>query len=237
MNRCAVALLFLVLPAWAADSSGTIPELLARDGTKYTNVTVTKRDKVRISFRHDDGMTTLPLYAFDDNNLERLIPGRLAALKAKQAEADAKEQERERTRDAKRRQTLQQNPAAAMQARKDDDLLEAAIRHALTHFEAPDLTKVSVVLLEIDGDTPSDEFLQRFASHKPPVRKLPRARRNTLQETELSCYVGDLKWLSETEAEISASRLFAEESVSFRYTMRLINNRWEVVQFKITTIS
>jgi hypothetical protein len=237
MNRYIATLLLLSLSAFAADSSGTIPELLARDGTRYTNVTVTKIGQGRISFRHDDGMTTLSIYAFDDNNMERLIPGHLTDLKAKQAEADAKERERERIRDTQRRQALEQNPAAAAQAKKEDDVREAAIRYALTHFEAPDLSKVSAIIVEIDHDTPSDEFLKRFAGYKPPLRKMPRSQRRELQEAELSCTVSDLKWVSETEAEIYASRVISNAAVSFRYTMRFTNRGWEVIQYKITGIS
>ena len=237
MNRYVAVLVFLALPAWAAETPATIPEIRSRDGTRYTNVIVTKRDQGRVSFSHDDGMTTLSLSAFDDNNLERLNPGHLANLKAKQAEADAKEQERERTRDAQRKQAFEQNPAAAAQAKKEDDIREAAIRYALTHFEVSGLSKASAIILDIDGDTPSDEFLKRFARHKPPVQKMPRSRRRELQETELSCEVGHLKWLSETEAEISASRHFEADAVSFRYTLRLTNKGWEVVQSKITSIN
>lgn len=219
-------------------TTGTILELVARDGTRYTHVTVTRREQGRIAFRHDDGMTTLSLSAFDDNNLERLVPGHLASIKAKRAEADAKEQERERTRDTQRKQALEQDPKAAAQAKNEDDIREAAFRYAFTHFETRDFTKISAIIIVIEDDTPSDEFLKRFATHKPPVRKIPRFRRNEIQDTELSCYVYKIKWLSDTEAEIAVSRVIGEgeAAVSFRYTMRLTNKGWEVVQYKLTGI-
>jgi len=126
---------------------------------------------------------------------------------------------------------------AAAQAKNEDDIREAAIRYALTHFEAPDLTKVTAIILDIDGDIPSDEFLRRFAKDKPPVRSMPRSLHRELKETELSCRVDNLKWVSEAEAEISASRVIGVEAVSFSYTLHHTNKGWHVIQYRITGIS
>jgi hypothetical protein len=238
--RHIVLYLLLAVSGWAAElphTTATIPELFTRDRARYTNVTVTKCDQGQVSFRYDDGVTTRPLAAFDDASIERIIPGYLADLKAKQAAAGAREQEQERTRDAQRKQAPERNPAAAAQARKEDDIREAALRHVMTHFEAPDLTKVSGVIILVDRDPTSDEFMTRFATDKPPVRKIPRSKRRELLETELSCTVSALKWLSGIEAEISVSRVIGEAAVDFRYSVRLTSKGWEIVQSRTTFIS
>jgi hypothetical protein len=179
------------------------------------------------------------LSSFGDQGLELLFPGHLARLKAKQEEAVAKELERERTRDARRKQALEQDPGAAALARKEDDLREAVLREMIAG--ASDSWEVSVIYLTIDMDTPSAEFLKRFATHAPPVRRIPFVSRWSPPlergQTELEYSLDNVKWLSDTEAEISVSRLIGIDGIAYHCVVRLTDKGWKVVKARITAIT
>jgi hypothetical protein len=216
---------------------GVIPELMARDGTRYTRVTVTKRDERQIAFQHADGLTTRPLWDFDEENLERILPGYRARLAAADLEAEAREHERERKRDTERRRALDADPAAAAKARKEDDVREAVIRHVLSRYDAEEIKKLTAIVIEIDGDTPAAEFLRRFAGDQLPVQKRPRWRPLVVKQTEVHCGVRDVRLISDQDAIVRASWTVADNVICYEFKVRLTPQGWEVVERTITGMS
>src|SRR5689334_13010252 len=55
----------------------------------------------------------------------------------------------------------------------EDDIREAVFRYLFEHNASGQQKKAGVYCLSLGEDAdPSDEFMRRFAGHKPPVRKL-----------------------------------------------------------------
>jgi len=93
---------------------------------------------------------------------------------------------------------------------------------------------------------PSDEFMKRLADHKPPVRKasashfvLGKGLLNTKTgERGLAFRATTIKWISDTEVEVSGGYYEAELSSSGNtYTVKKENGKWKVTKEKMDWIS
>ncbi len=86
-----------------------IPQVIALDDTRYTQVEVLRVFSDRITFIHSHGVATIALKKFSETNLELLIPERIeirrtheAFAKQAQKEQEAQERERKQTDEASR---------------------------------------------------------------------------------------------------------------------------------------
>ena len=125
---------------------------------------------------------------------------------------------------------------AADRSKNADDVHDTALRYVLAHYEAPDLAKVPTIYVTIDRKDPSDAFIQRFATHKPPVLKASAGR--GAAPGSVRCALGDLKWISDDEAEIRVGREHdGGDYIGFIYTVSRTPTGWKVSKLRITAIT
>jgi hypothetical protein len=102
--------------------------------------------------------------------------------------------------------------------------------------------KVNVFFLQLEnGADPSDEFMKRFAGHKPPVKKASACEvdkegvRDTVTgERGLLLKITNVRWRSEVESEVEATYSQELEVTSDQiYTLRKWIGKWKVTAIKI----
>jgi hypothetical protein len=130
----------------------------------------------------------------------------------------------------------------------EDDVREAVFRHQFDH-NASGLQKsahaycLAIQSGEKDSD-PSDQFMKRFAHHKPPVRKASACHWASIQVVEnrtgrsaLIFRVSRLTWISDTEVSVDGGYDEGNQSSSGNtYTVRKRNGKWEVTGDKMNMI-
>ena len=92
-----------------------------------------------------------------------------------------------------------------------DDIREAVFRWQFDHNASSQQKKAQAYFLGVgDRDDPTDEFMKRFANHKPPVRKASACsadagkgvRDKKTGEKGLIFRVRKIEWKSDTEVEV-----------------------------------
>ena len=90
-----------------------------------------------------------------------------------------------------------------------------------------------------DEADPADKFMQRFAEHKPPVRK-KSASKNVWTAGVMDKITGDqglrlwvvgIKWVSDAEVQVEGGYYEGSESSSINtYTVKKENGKWKVTK-------
>lgn len=129
-----------------------------------------------------------------------------------------------------------------------DDIREAVLRWQFTHNASGQQTNAQVYFVKVGekGGDPTDEFMKRFADHKPPVRKVSArsasAGKGVLdkktEEKGLVFSVTSIKWKSDTEVDVSGGYYEAGLSASGNtYTLKKEKGKWKVTEDKMHWIS
>ena len=142
----------------------------------------------------------------------------------------------------------------AAKAKAEDDIREATFRHQFLHNASGVQQKAKVYFLAVgrnedwddgsdgfmalDGADPSDEFLKRFADHKPVVKKksqgvvhLGEFKDKKTGEKGLVFGLGTIKWVSDTEVEITGGYYEAGLSASGNtYFLKKEKGKWTVTK-------
>jgi hypothetical protein len=142
------------------------------------------------------------------------------------------------------------SPAAdANRLNQEDDIREAVFRHQFDHNASGQQKSAHAYCLAVlvngkDAD-PSDQFMQRFSHHKPPVRKASACHWTSIQIVEnytgrsaLLFRVSKIIWASATEVTVDGG--YDEGNVSSSgntYTVRKQNGKWAVTSDQMNVIS
>jgi len=131
---------------------------------------------------------------------------------------------------------------------QEDDIREAIFRYQFEHnasSQQKDAHDYFLSIGEHESD-PSDEFMKRFAGHRPPVRKASACRITALGsvinkrtgKSGLLFRVGNITWLSEAAATAYGGYSEGNTSASANtYTVTKENGRWKVIKDEINAIS
>jgi hypothetical protein len=132
---------------------------------------------------------------------------------------------------------------------QEDDIRETVFRHQFDHNASGQQKSAHAYCLAIlvgskDSD-PSDQFVKRFAHHKPPVRKASACRWDSTKVVEnrtgrpaLIFHVSRITWISDTEVTVDGG--YEEGNVSSSgntYTVTKRNGKWEVTHDQMNVIS
>jgi hypothetical protein len=139
---------------------------------------------------------------------------------------------------------------AADKARQDqeDDIREAVFRYQFDHNASGQQKTAKVYFLGVGekSTNPSDDFMKRFANHKPPVRKASASHfvrgegllDKKTGERGLAFRATNIQWISDTEVEVSGGYYEAELSSSDNtYTLKKEDGKWKVTKDKMNWIS
>ena len=139
---------------------------------------------------------------------------------------------------------------AADKARQsqEDDIREAVFRYQFDHNASGQQKSAKVYFLGVGekATDPSDEFMKRFVDHKPPVRKASASHfvrgKGMLDkktgESGLAFRAQSIKWISDTEVEVSGGYYEAELSSSGNtYTVKKESGKWKVTKNTMSWIS
>ena len=138
-------------------------------------------------------------------------------------------------------------PSKATRSAEEGDVREAVFRYQFEHNSSGQQKKAAVYCLSVGENTdPSDDFIRRFANHKPPVRKISQCDVGPFDgvvdklthKLGLVFRVSSIKWISETEVEASGGYYEAGLSASGdTYTVRKWLGKWRVTKDKMNWIS
>ncbi len=142
---------------------------------------------------------------------------------------------------------------AADKARQgqEDKIREVVFRYQFTnnaaHGPATAEKRIAAFYLSVgerDQD-PSDEFMQRFAEHKPSVRKVSACSTKKMRVEDkqtgqrgLIFHVRSIKWISDTKVEVRGG--YYEDGLSASgniYTVVEKDGKWRVIKDKMEWIS
>jgi hypothetical protein len=129
-----------------------------------------------------------------------------------------------------------------------DDIREAVFRWQFHHNASGQQKKAQVYFLQVgeNGDDPTDEFIKRFADHKPPVRKRSASsedhgrgvRDKQTGERGLIFRVSKIEWRTDAEVEVKGGYYEANLSASGNtYTVKKQDGKWKVTNDKMDWIS
>jgi hypothetical protein len=133
--------------------------------------------------------------------------------------------------------------------RQEDDIREAVFRHQFDHNASGQQKSahaycLAILVGEKDSD-PSDQFMKRFAHHRPPVRKVSACHWGSIGVVEnrtgrpaLIFRVSRITRISETEVTVDGG--YEEGNVSSSgntYTVTKSNGKWEVTHDQMNFIS
>jgi hypothetical protein len=124
-----------------------------------------------------------------------------------------------------------------------DDVREAVFRYQFDHSDA---VKVIFISVGENGGDPSDEFMKRFADHKPPVRKESSSHfvihKGVLDkktgERGVTFFVRHIRWISDTEVEVTGGYFFAELGASVNvYTVKKSDGIWKITKEELKAVA
>ncbi|MGP0019605.1 MAG: hypothetical protein ACLPHP_13620 [Candidatus Sulfotelmatobacter sp.] len=132
---------------------------------------------------------------------------------------------------------------------QEDDIREAVFRFQFDHNGSGQQKQAHaycIAILEGGKDSdPSDQFMKRFAHHKPPVRKFSACHWTEIQVVEnrtgrsaLIFRVSQISWVSNTEVTVDGG--YDEGNVSSSgntYTVGKQNGKWVVANDQMNVIS
>ena len=139
---------------------------------------------------------------------------------------------------------------AADKARQgqEDDIREAVFRYQIDPSGTGQQKATTVFFLGLnvkDGD-PSDEFMKRFANHKPPVRKATASHyvpgKGILDlktgEQGMALMIDRIKWISDTEVEVEGGHYLTEMSSSSKtFSLKTEKGKWKVTKVRVKLVS
>lgn len=132
---------------------------------------------------------------------------------------------------------------------QEDDIRETVFRHQFDHNASGQQKSAHAYCLAIlagekDSD-PSQQFMKRFANHKPPVRRVSACHWTSVQVVEnrtgrpaLIFRVSKITWTSDTEATVDGG--YDEGNVSSSgntYTVKKQDGKWAVTNDHMNVIS
>jgi hypothetical protein len=135
-------------------------------------------------------------------------------------------------------------------ARQTDEMniREAVFRCQFTNDASGVNLKGKVFFLQMGEDKkadPSDEFMQCFAGHTPPVRKASACEirphgpvdRKT-GEAGLVFHVGAIKWISDTDVDVEGGFYEGMRSAAgYTFTLKKEDGKWRVIKSRLEWIS
>ncbi len=136
----------------------------------------------------------------------------------------------------------------ASHSSQEDDIREAVFRYQFEHNasgQQKDAHDYFLSIGEHESD-PSEDFMKRFAGHKPPVRKASASRLNTFGavinrrtgQPGLLFSLGNITWVSEAEVTVYGGYSEANTSASANtYTATKEKGQWRVVKDEMNAIS
>jgi hypothetical protein len=139
--------------------------------------------------------------------------------------------------------------AATDRLSQEDDIREAVFRYQFEHNASGQQKSARAYYLAIlvgnkDSDPP-EQFIKRFAHHKPPVRKASACHWDSIKVVEnrtgrpaLIFGVSRITWISDTEVTVDGG--YEEGNVSSSgntYTVTMRNGKWEVTHDQMNSIS
>jgi hypothetical protein len=128
-----------------------------------------------------------------------------------------------------------------------DDIREAVFRWQFDHNASGQQTNAHAYFLSIGhkGDDPTEEFIKRFADHKPPVRKVSAGTADAGKsvfdkktgEKGLLFHVTSIEWKSDTQVEVKGGYYEAGQSGSGNtYTLKRETSKWKVTNDRMDYI-
>ncbi len=131
---------------------------------------------------------------------------------------------------------------------QESDLRETVFRYQFDHNSSGQQKRAAVYCLSVGEKLtdPSDDFMKRFADHKPPVRKVSECNVDPFKgvidkrtgKSGLVFRVTNIAWLSETEVEVAGGYYEAGLSASGNtYTLTRKYGKWNVTRDKTNWIS
>jgi hypothetical protein len=132
---------------------------------------------------------------------------------------------------------------------QEDDIREAVFRHQFDHNASGQKKSahaycLSVLMGNKDSD-PSDQFIKRFAHHKPPIRKASACHWDSIEVVEnrtgrpaLIFFISRITWISDTEVTVDGGYEEGNVSASANtYTVTKRNGKWEITHDQMNAIS
>ena len=134
------------------------------------------------------------------------------------------------------------SPSAKInRVKAQNDIRETIFRYQFAQFQH---SSARIYFLAIEGQDPSDEFMQRFADSKSFVKKGSEARQaphavvSATGERGVVCDVGPVKWLDEKSAEVIASYQVGKQSAAhFTLTLKWEQGKWKIIGKKFSGTS
>ncbi len=131
---------------------------------------------------------------------------------------------------------------------QEDNIREAVFRYQFDHNASGQQKKATVYCLSVGKgrSDPSEDFMRRFADHKPPVRKVSECQINPYKGVldkhtgapGLAFRITRLTWISDTEAEVEGGCYEAGLSSSGNtYTVVKQHGTWKVSSDRMNWIS
>lgn len=125
------------------------------------------------------------------------------------------------------------------QAKEEDDIREATFRYQFQHNASGMKQNAKVYFLSLGEEKrtdPSDEFMKRFADHKPSVKKVSSStggpqgiKDKDTGEPGLIFRVQKIKWVDDTTAEVEGGYYEAGLSASGNtYYLKKEKDKWVV---------
>lgn len=125
---------------------------------------------------------------------------------------------------------------------QEDDIREAVFRYLFNYNASGQQSKTHAYCLGIVvGEKkidPSDQFMKRFAHHKPPVRRASACQWTKIHVVEnrgrpaLIFFISAIEWVSDLEVIVSAG--YEEANVSSStcpFAVRKTNGEWKVTAY------
>jgi hypothetical protein len=120
---------------------------------------------------------------------------------------------------------------------EEDDIREAVFRYQFDHNASGLQKSAKGYFLAIGekGADPSDEFMKRFAHHKPPVHKASAWR---TENKGLFFRVTSIVWISDAEVKVAGGYYEGNVSSSGNtYTLKKEAGNWQVTRDEMGSIS
>jgi hypothetical protein len=129
----------------------------------------------------------------------------------------------------------------------DDDVLEAVFRHQFGHDASGLQWRARVFFLSVYDRDPSNNLMDRFEGHEPPVKRVSECEisgkapgssaihvvDSKTGEPGLICRVERIRWVSDTEAEVTGG-YYAGGKAGSGYLYRVVREGEEWVVKKDT---
>jgi hypothetical protein len=132
--------------------------------------------------------------------------------------------------------------------REEDDIREATFRYQFLHNASAQQQKAKVYFLSFGEEriNPSDDFMKRFANHKPMVKKVSQATDGDIEgikhkdtgEKGIIFNVTKIKWVNDLEVEVDGG--YYEGNVSSsgnKYRLKKKEGKWVVIEDVMNWIS